>query len=177
MSSRSTGSGVLTPCLGQLTGGVNCAPMRTLSNGASGECIHDFDSPSWRTSTSELRNQTQVRPSGSTGCSVEKNAPESKGSGASQTGRLHVWETWDHEDPEFRTDQQKRSCRKPVSKVCLVERIGSGEDLDTGMRSTHAFHHLCNPAGLRHQKRVSATFRSKKSRNTAMRLECRNSSG
>ena len=22
---------------------------------------------------------------------------------ASQTGRLHVWETWDHEDPEFRT--------------------------------------------------------------------------
>src|SRR3979411_566686 len=22
---------------------------------------------------------------------------------ATQTGRLHVWETWDHEDPEFRT--------------------------------------------------------------------------
>jgi hypothetical protein len=22
---------------------------------------------------------------------------------ASQTGRLHVWETWDHWDPEFRT--------------------------------------------------------------------------
>jgi hypothetical protein len=26
---------------------------------------------------------------------------------ASQTGRLHVWETWDHEDPEFQRDQSK----------------------------------------------------------------------
>src|SRR5262249_6681630 len=26
---------------------------------------------------------------------------------ASQTGRLHVWETWDHEDPEFQRDQPK----------------------------------------------------------------------
>jgi hypothetical protein len=25
----------------------------------------------------------------------------------SQTGRLHVWETWDHEDPEFRTRSAK----------------------------------------------------------------------
>jgi hypothetical protein len=35
---------------------------------------------------------------------------------ASQTGRLHVWETWDHEDPEFRT----RKAKKPfVSKTCI----------------------------------------------------------
>src|SRR6266581_4071118 len=26
---------------------------------------------------------------------------------ASQTGRLHVWETWDHEDPEFRTRSEE----------------------------------------------------------------------
>jgi hypothetical protein len=26
---------------------------------------------------------------------------------ASQTGRLHVWETWDHKDPEFQRDQSK----------------------------------------------------------------------
>src|SRR4029077_13884499 len=32
---------------------------------------------------------------------LEKDAgPEGP---ASQTGRLHLWETWDHEDPEFRT--------------------------------------------------------------------------
>jgi hypothetical protein len=79
--------------------------------------------------------------------------------------------------PSFEPISEKRSCRKPASNLCLMEKIGSGEVLDTGMRRAHAFHRLCNPADLRHQNRVSATFRSKKSRNTAIRLECRNSSG
>src|SRR5215216_3199140 len=68
---------------------------------------------------------------------------------ASQTGRLHVWETWDHEDPEFRTRKAKnRSCRKPASKIVFGLHMGRGEFPATGMRWTHAFHRLCNPAGL-----------------------------
>src|SRR5262249_52059769 len=39
-------------------------------------------------------------------CRVNKKKAGPKGP-ASQTGRLHVWETWDHEDPEFQRDQPK----------------------------------------------------------------------
>src|ERR671912_399971 len=68
---------------------------------------------------------------------------------ASQTGRLHVWETWDHEDPEFRTRKAKnRSCRKPALKIVFALHMGRGEFPATGMRWTHAFRRLCNPADL-----------------------------
>src|ERR1700754_237880 len=66
----------------------------------------------------ERPNQRQrERPFKSQGIRGPKKDAGPKGP-ASQTGRLHVWETWDHEDPEFRTRKAKnRSCRKPVPKI------------------------------------------------------------
>lgn len=42
---------------------------------------------------------------------------------ASQTGRLHVWETWDQEDPEFRT-RSAETVR--VEYLCLTYASSEG---------------------------------------------------
>src|SRR5689334_3773479 len=97
---------------------------------------------------------------------------------ASQTGRLHVWETWDHEDPEFRTRKvENRSCRKPAPKI-----VGGFAHLQVGISGNWHAVGACLSATMQSctsdlQNRVSATFRNRKSRNTAMRLEWRSSSG
>src|SRR5271163_2159680 len=55
----------------------------------------------WVSSTCQRQNVPQGA------CRRSASYPLKKDAGprgpASQTGRLHVWETWDHEDPEFRT--------------------------------------------------------------------------
>ena len=51
-----------------------------------------------------LADQRLGRPTSVTAATGRDDKKDAGPEGpASQTGRLHVWETWDHEDPEFRT--------------------------------------------------------------------------